>query len=506
MSLLLSDILDSGVLAAGAPLVAAGTGAVATRRVRWVHSSEVLEIAPLLSGGELLLTGGVALLALKPAAQVEYVWSLASRGVAALAVETAGSGGHLPVELVAAAEEAGLPLLELRQVVPFVEVAEEVNRRIVSAQVAALQVADQLSQALTERMASSGTALEPLLTVIAETLHVHVRVLDTRGGLLAAAGPEPDADPDARGVADRLVAELSVSGIGVAQLELVGGDDADVETLETVLARVRSILALALARHSRPSLVRLAEDELVRLIGAGGGGERLIELSHAGGIDPERPLAMAVVRRPADGHVDTEQRTRRALPSTLVVAHGDWLEILMPLRAPTQAERARALTALRTAVEGTGLSGALGPTAPTVRRASFSLAEARTTWRLGRSAKGAGAVYDASDFLVERMAERSLTRGVVDALVEESLGELLWLDQRSGGELVRTLDVWISTGCNATEAAQVLFLERQSLHKRLRRIFQVLGGDPRGRGQLAALALAVRLARGGAQLRDDPRP
>ncbi|MFC3808832.1 helix-turn-helix domain-containing protein [Terrabacter sp. MAHUQ-38] len=103
------------------------------------------------------------------------------------------------------------------------------------------------------------------------------------------------------------------------------------------------------------------------------------------------------------------------------------------------------------------------------------------------------------------MAERSLPRGVVDDLVEEALGELVRLDQRHGGELVRTLDVWISTGCNATEAAHLLFLERQSLHKRLRRIFQALGGDPRGRGQLAALALAVRLVRGGAQLRDDPR-
>ncbi|NUO92774.1 MAG: PucR family transcriptional regulator [Dermatophilaceae bacterium] len=502
MSLLLSEILDSGALAPGAPQVVAAQRAVGTARVRWVHSSEVLEIAPLLSGGELLLTGGVALLALKPAAQVEYVWSLASRGVAALAVETAGSGRHLPAELVAAAEEAGLPLIELRQVVPFVEVAEEVNRRIVSAQVAALRLADQLSQALTERLASSGTALEPLLGVIAETLGVHVRVLDTRGGLLGQAGPEPDA------TAEPLGAELSVSGIGVAHLELLGGPDADVatqETLETVLARVRSIVALALARHSRPSLVRLAEDELVRLIGAGGGGERLLELCQASGIDPEQPLVMAVVRRPADGHIDTEQRTRRALPASLVVAHGDWLEILMPLKEATQAERARALTALRAAVAGTGLTGALGPTAPTVRQASFSLAEARTTWRLGRSAKGTAAVHDASDFLVERMAERSLPRSVVDALVEEALGELVRLDQRSGAELVRTLDVWISTGCNATESARLLFLERQSLHKRLRRIFQVLGGDPRGRGQLAALALAVRLVRGGAQLRDDLR-
>jgi purine catabolism regulator len=474
---------------------------VGRTRVRWVHSSEVLEIAPLLSGGELLLSGGAALLALKPAAQSEYVWSLASRRVAALAVETAGTGRHLPDELVAAADEAGLPLIELRQVVPFVEVAEDVNRRIVSGQVKALQVADRLSQELAERIAGSGALLEPLLGLIAETLGVHARVFDTRGGLLGAAGPEPDEA--ARGPR----AALTVGGIAVAHLELVGDGTGDAELLETVLTRIRSIVALALAPQRRPSLVRLAEDELLRLIGAGGGGDRLIELSQAARIDPEQPLAMAVLRRPADGRVDAEQRTRDALPSTLLIADGEWLDILMPLPAGvTHAERARALALLRESTAATGLTGALGPTAETVRQAAYSLAEARVTWRLGRSSKWKDTVHDASDYLVERMAERSLSRGTVDALVEEALGELVRLDQRNGGELVRTLDVWISTGCNATETAHLLFLERQSLHKRLRRIFHALGGDPRGRGQLAALGFAVKLVRGNAQLRDDTRP
>jgi purine catabolism regulator len=495
VSLRLSDILASEVLAAGDPAVVAAAYAVGPARVRWVHSSEVLEIAPLLSGGELLLTGGHALLALRPAAQVEYVRSLASRGVAALAVETARTGRHLPYELVGAAEAAGLPLVELRQVVPFVEVAEDVNRRIVSAQVAALRLADELSRALTERIASSGAALEPLLALIAETLDVHVRVLDTRGVLMGSAGPEPHTDAQRRG------ADLAVGGLTVAHLELVGDADTDAESVETVLARVRSIVALALARQSRPSLERLAEDQLLRSIGAGSTGERLVELAQASGLDPERPVVMAVVRRPG-GHTDSEQWSRRSLPSSLVVTHGDWLDVLVPLKTSTHAERNGVLTALRASIAGSRFTAALGPTASTIRQSPFSLAEARTTWRLGRSVTGAGGVYDASDVLVERMAERSLSRETVDAIVEEALGELMRLEQRHGGDLVRPLDVWISTGCNATETARLLFLERQSLHKRLRRIFEALGGDPRGRGRLVALGLAVRLVRGGAQLRD----
>ncbi|GAB4100645.1 PucR family transcriptional regulator [Sinomonas halotolerans] len=501
MSLSLSEILAGGVLAVGAPVIVGGRSGVDDARVRWVHSSEVLEIAPLLSGGELLLTGGAALLALKPAAQAEYVWSLASRRVAALAVETAGTGRHLPAELVAAADEAGLPLIELRQVVPFVEVAEAVNRRIVSGQVTTLQVADRLSQALTERIASTGALLGPLVALIAETLSVHARVIDTRGALLAAAGPEPDADahgPDT---------ELTVGGIGAARLELVAEPAADRELLETVLSRVRSIVALALAQQHRPSLARLAEDELLRLIGAGGGGDRLIELCQAAGVRPDQALAMAVVRRPADGSADFEQRARTALPNALLIVDDVWVDILMPLPGQAgHAEREALLAELRDSVAGKGLTGALGPTAPSIRQAGFSLAEARATWRIGRSSKWSDAIHDSSDFLVERTAERSLSRAAVDAIVEESLGELIRLDQRTGGELVRTLDVWITAGCNATEAAEILFLERQSLHKRLRRIFQALGGDPRHRGKLGGLAFAVKLVRGNAQLRDDPRP
>lgn len=501
MSLLLSEILAGGVLAVGAPVVVGGGSALGRARVRWVHSSEVLEIAPLLAGGELLLTGGAALLALKPAAQAEYVWSLASRRVAALAVETAGTGRRLPAELVGAADEAGLPLIELRQVVPFVEVAEAVNRRIVSGQVNALQTADRLSQALTERIASSGAQLGPLVALIAEDLDVHVRVVDTRGALLASAGPDP------REGAHGPDAELSVGGIGAAHLSLIGDPGADSELLETVLARVRSIVALALAQQHRPSLARLAEDELLRLIGAGGGGDRLIELCQAAGVPAEAPLVMATVRRPADGAGDIERRARAALPTALLIADGAWVDILVPLPPRSgHAERERLLAVLRGAVAGTGLTGALGPTAATIRQAALSLAEARVTWRLGRSSKWTDPIHDASDFLVERTAERSLSRGAVDAIVEESLGELLRLDQRNGGELVRTLDVWITAGCNATDAAQILFLERQSLHKRLRRIFSAIGGDPRGRGKLGALAFAVKLVRGNAQLRDDPRP
>ena len=156
------------------PLVRAGEALIPSGTVRWVHSSEVLEIAPLLRGQELLLSGGDALLNLKPAAQHEYIRSLAARHVTALAIQTAGSGRSLSAELVEAAEEVGLPLIELRRVVPFVEIAEEVNRKVVSEHVTALQTADSLSQHLAEHLTSSGPALRPLIEIVSQALRIEV--------------------------------------------------------------------------------------------------------------------------------------------------------------------------------------------------------------------------------------------------------------------------------------------------------------------------------------------
>ena len=500
MSIPLDEILSSEALAFGAPEVVAGSRAVPGRQVRWVHSSEVVHIAPLLRGGELLLSGGQSFLALRQGAQLEYVRSLAERSVAGVAIETVG-GRSLPAEVGDAADELGLPLIALRRVVPFVEVAEAVNRRIVSRQVEALQRADALSQLLTERMAAAGASLRLVLELTAEALGTAAAVVDPAGALLEAAG-----DPDGLSSPALVVAGLSVGGVDVAQLELRGDPGADAPLLETVAQRIRGIVALALAQRHRPSLARMADDALLRMIVAGGGGDQLLELAEASGLAPEASVAMGVFRT-SDPAVQSSAGVERVLRgcsrSARLQTDGETVVALLAFDpGRCAAERAEMIAALRAEFARTGTVGALGPTARSVKGASRSLAEARATLRLGRASKWEHAVYDSADFVVERFAERELTRQASEAFVQETLGPVIELERRRGGELVRTLDVWITAGCNTADAARTLFLERQSLHKRLARIFEALGGDPRGSGQLGALAFAVKLARGNAQLRD----
>jgi purine catabolism regulator len=126
--------------------------------------------------------------------------------------------------------------------------------------------------------------------------------------------------------------------------------------------------------------------------------------------------------------------------------------------------------------------------------APHSLQAVRASRSLARAAGDDGGLTDSEDWVVERLAVEHLGTDTVDLLIQELIGNLLEYDRRRGTHLLETLEQWLRSGCNTAETARALFLERQSMHSRLTRIFELIGGDPRGTPRMAGLALAARLA------------
>src|SRR6185503_14745045 len=115
---------------AAEPLVLAGRTRLG-RMVTWVHTSEVLDIASLLRGGELLLVGGVSLATATADERRAYIRELAEVGAAGIALETGTSIPAVPEEMITEAERVGLTLIQLERVVRFVEVTQAVNGQLV---------------------------------------------------------------------------------------------------------------------------------------------------------------------------------------------------------------------------------------------------------------------------------------------------------------------------------------------------------------------------------------
>jgi hypothetical protein len=129
----LREVLSLDVVRRGLPVVVAGADRLDVP-VRWVHAVEVTDdVARLLRGGELILSTGIALPE-SDEALASYVAELAAAGVAGLAIELRRRYvSALPPALIAAAEAAGLVLIEFRREVAFVEITEAVHTAIFEA-------------------------------------------------------------------------------------------------------------------------------------------------------------------------------------------------------------------------------------------------------------------------------------------------------------------------------------------------------------------------------------
>ena len=155
MHLTLERVLAHPSLTPSAPCVRAGSAGL-QRRVRWIHSSEVIEIASLLRGGELLLTGGEMLAAAPPPEQRRYVRQLAERNVAGVAIETGPSLPAVPAAVLDEAEALGFPVVELCRRIPFVDVAEAVNAELVDESVTPLRYGGGVAPRLCRAPARGG--------------------------------------------------------------------------------------------------------------------------------------------------------------------------------------------------------------------------------------------------------------------------------------------------------------------------------------------------------------
>jgi len=229
----LRSVLRSPTVQAAEPEVLAG-GSHLDRSVRWVHVSEVVDISDLLLGGELILSTGLSLGG--PGADpVRYLEDLAGAGACGLMVELSDRFCEVPDAVVDVARDRGFPIIVLHQKVRFVDITEEVHRKIVTEQYASLQFGQQVHEAFTALSlegASSQkiietTALLCQATVVLEDLSRRVvayatpmkhRLAGVDADLLAAVGPvsERTVIALAAGVRAATGADWAVATTGVA--------------------------------------------------------------------------------------------------------------------------------------------------------------------------------------------------------------------------------------------------------------------------------------------------
>ena len=188
------------------------------RDVVWAHSIELVDPAPWLTGGELVLTTGLRLAAERGACE-DYVTRLAEVGVAAVGFGVSLSHGQVPEALVRAAAEAELPLLEVPLPTPFVAVTKAVMERLAQQQYEGVVQASRIQPRMT-RAALHGGA-QAVVRELAVSTSTSVVLLDHENKVRAAHPPGVATPEVALGVLEQVTAAVSSCQDGVAAVQQV---------------------------------------------------------------------------------------------------------------------------------------------------------------------------------------------------------------------------------------------------------------------------------------------
>ncbi|MFB6436251.1 PucR family transcriptional regulator [Streptomyces sp. NPDC056411] len=485
------------------------------RTIEAATVSDLLTPGKWLQGGELLMTIGL-LLPRERAGCRAYVRDVAEGGAACLAL---GLGQGLPYQeaprpLVAAAEEAGLPLLTVPDEVPFIAVTKAVFDARAGEQRAALHRAFATQRRLTAAAAADG--LRPMLAEWTAATGVGAAVLDPLGRLLAAGGPEPRTPlAQARDLIDRVAAR----GLRGSASSAAGGQQLEVQPLGA--RRLRGLLLLTgrvddAARSVVPGLVSLLSLELERrhlrdeperrrrsallselLAEEDPTADRARDLLRAAGLTAER--VRGVVVEPGAGDGGAEDAAAQEVAADLALAMPGGLVRVTPT-APggTPGGLIEAVVGEDLDIRDVlarfapGCPAGIGPaTAPeavrvSVRQATGLLAVSRS------GGEPAEARQSPASRLLLGLGDPRTLHGYADAV----LGPLDLADH--GEELITTLAAWLESGGAWDATSRRLGVHRHTVRNRLDRAMDLTGrrlDDPDDRFDLW---LATRIRRGGA--------
>ncbi|GAB3975997.1 PucR family transcriptional regulator [Actinoallomurus acanthiterrae] len=495
MPLTLREILAFDVMREARPVVLAGETAL-DRVVRWVHSSEIYEIGPLLTGGELLLTTGLGLAGTDAGARRHYLREIAERDVAGVALELGRTFPEVPGELVAEARRQALPFITLNAVVPFSRIAEVANTRIVDQAGHRLRLGDSISRALNDVLIA-GIGVPGLLAAAAGVVGGPLILVADNGALVAAHGVA--GDREAWRAAETPLAEAPVTVLGTTWGRLVAGPGSPLpaEDLAVALERTTVALALAMLRTGDPPREpdRLAAALLTDLLEgtAEGQAESSVRAALAGfrpaadhlliGLAAdalETAAALAVVDRAARVlHTPALRgRVSRLVLGVLAVPRSVGDVVGAAQQALDEALRRLSAPQVRIAV---------GHPATEVGELGGSLRDARAALDLRPGSR----LISARSIALDLELTRHGGSGHLDHLVRHTIGPLVEWDAAHRTDLVRTLETFLLHGCSATRAAAVLHLRRQSFYQRLQRIEALLGHTVTDPDVHAALLLAT---------------
>ncbi|GAA1265927.1 PucR family transcriptional regulator [Streptomyces javensis] len=456
-------------------LIAGGAGL--HRSVSWAHVSELDDPTPWLLGSEMIMTTGIAM-PRSAAGQRAYLERLDDAGVAALAVSAQLRMPPLRRAFFDAAEERGMPVLEIPLAVPFMAVAQEVAAAVQEDARHRLGAQLQVFGAL-RWLTSENLDTATLFGRLEKLSGYDIYLCTTQGRPLLPGVPAPDASV-IPGSAD---APPTIPGGFALPVPSPGGPAGFLIAFEregarpaglAVVQHIATVAAfqLAMVRTERETLRREGAEILAELLQ--GALEPAVARRHLLRHSIDGETVLAVVRGV------TEDAVLRALedqPCLLLKRGAD----RYLLGSPDLGEAVESLPGV-----AAGMSRPFSPGSP------LRIAQREALWAASHAVASGRALVRYGDDVTGRWLPDD--PAALTDLVEHVLGEALRYDTGHGSRLLTSVRTWMERDRRTDEAAAALHVHPNTLAYRLRRFSELTGRDLSTTGAFAEVWLAIRAA------------
>lgn len=511
--------------------VLAGSGGL-DRVIRWVHVLEVEDFGSLIHGRELILTTGVGL-HLDSSAQLKFVRQLIESNAAGICIEKGPYFQEIHHDILELADTNDFPIIMFEETVKFVDITQELHSLIINRHHDLLRYLDTSSRKFIELSMSSNGILKILhelfnyfnRTVIfvpiqgksfyypTDQKHFHDLLLDY---FQSAEGET---------ISQRLLSIeresfvfMPVEGLGQTwgYLCLHTADEAPEEFHFLILDRAALAIAQILLRNRTiEERKQHSEDKFVRAVLQGRDYDTEEVISHLPFAGPDMGYRVFVMEIQSPEQMINEEewediKLQRSLmiratfkrfgffPAVSATKEEMAVIAAFPATAPAKAKdmfarlvRHLLQTKDRKILLGANRTYGVGREYNQINQLAKSYAEAKDVVALNHSSIEEKMItYD--DIGVYRLLLPLKKSGELPIYVNDYLGPILTYDSQNDSHLYETLKVYLACGASKKEAAEQLFIVRQTLYHRLEKIEQLLGTDYMDANRRIAIETAIK--------------
>jgi purine catabolism regulator len=491
--------------------VMAGSGGL-DRVIRWVHVLEVADFESLIHGGELILTTGVGLQTDLPA-QLTFVQKLIESNAAGICIERGQYFREIHQDLLKLADEHDFPIIQFEETVKFVDITQDLHSLIINRHHGLLKYLDASSRTFIE-LSMSSNGVHKILQELYEYFHQAILFLPAEGKgyyfpanqkplyELAAAFFEKEKDEISSqhmiNIGNESFVVMPVKGLGQTWGCLCLHTSAAAPEEFHFLILDRAALAIAqimLRNRTIEERKQHSEDKFVRDILQGRGIEETEVHHHLPFTRSDMRFRVFVIQFDPETRSFSEEEwedmnlQRAMLFRSLFKRHGFYSAVsatkdeMAVIAGYAAREKEAAVERLKKIIRSISESGekkllfgdqctiGIGRSYPSIRQLNKSYQEAKEVIGIRTNIH----VYD--EIGIYRLFLPLKHSGELEAFIQDHIGPVLEYDQANESDLFQTLKVYLECGGAKKEAAEKLFIVRQTLYHRLDKIEQLLGAD-----------------------------